>query len=232
MLADYRLGHKQKTKRGRKRRTLLIVAGLSILLIGSAILISNKLKPKTQLVQAHAVTNKVSYDQAAIKHYDEGDFGIDLPAAWQPVPRPPGPYNSFSWQRSDHSTNGEEITVYEDTIPANFAVNKVVIVDPGVDRVSTKGGVSDNCSTYTKNVSQVNNQVGAPARWQGVDFLCDQANQERDVIGTSSTDGVNTLILQSPSKGTKHKFFFTYTNHSTNPDYTVFYNVLSSFTMQ
>jgi len=74
--------------------------------------------------------------------------------------------------------------------------------------------------------------VGASAKWQGIDFLCDQNNLERDVVGTSSLDGINTVSLNSPSGGGAHKFFFTYTNQSINGDYSVFTDAVTSFKMK
>ena len=228
----YRLGHRQPGRPKHRKKMLGIVFVSSVVVIAISTYIYLSFRPKTDLKQATAITTKVNYSGNSTRHYDEPDFTIDLPSSWQLIPRPAGPYKSFTWQRSDHGTNGEEITVYQDTIPQNFAVNRVLIVEPDVSKLTLKGSASDNCSTYTKNMAQTNNQFGAPAKWQGVDFLCDQSNQERDVIGTSSTDGVNTVILQSPHNGLKHKFLFSYTNHSINPDYTVFYTALGSFELK
>ena len=46
-----------------------------------------------------------------------------------------------------------------------------------------------------------------------------------------STDGVNVVILHSQNGPQTHKFFFTYTDYSNNPDYTIFYNALQSLKM-
>jgi hypothetical protein len=105
--------------------------------------------------------------------------------------------------------------------------NRVLIIHGESDHLGTDGSVSDNCSTFTGGTSK----SSTPAKWEGVAFLCDQANQQRDVVGTSSTDGVNVVLLKSPGNGAMHKYFFTYTDYSINSDYTVFYNALNSFRM-
>ncbi len=210
---------------------MIIIVIIMILTIVAVSWALHALKPKTTIHQAKPVEAKISYDTKT-KHFDEGDFTVDFPLDWQLKPRPVGPYKSFTWQSSDRITDGQIIVFYEDTIPINFAVNRVLIVDGEVDHLILDGAASDNCSKYTNGVSPKAYQVGAPAKWQGIEFLCDQANQQRDTIGTSSTDGINTVVLKSPGSGTAHKFFFTYTDNAINPDYSVFYNVLNSFRMQ
>jgi len=53
------------------------------------------------------------------------------------------------------------------------------------------------------------------------------ANYVRDVVGTSSAEGVNTLGVSGP--GGTHKYFFVYTDHSGEPDYNTFTQALQSF---
>jgi hypothetical protein len=229
----YQLGQgPQKDRKRRRRRRLfwLILLLVIILLTVIAIVaVRHRLKPKVVIKQAAAITTQVNYDSQT-KQYNEPDFSISLPTGWQLIPRPPGPYQSYTWNASSDGT-GEAFTVYEDTIPTNLAVNRVLIVQGESDRLQIVGQISDNCSNFTKDVSANPDAVGAAAKWQGVDFYCDQSNTERDVAGTSSTDGINTVILKSQLTGAAHKFFFTYTDDSVNPDYSVFENALSSLRM-
>jgi hypothetical protein len=226
----YQVGKHPKRRR-RKVFAWLIVLVVIIGVVGAGVAYAkDRLKPETKITQAHAVTQKVSYD-VKTKHYDEGDFVIDMPGGWTPQPRPAGPYKSFTWQSPDRGGGGQVITIYEDTIPAHFAVNRVLIVRAEGDSVSQDGSVSDNCAGYTNGAPSQGN-LGTPAKWQGVAFLCDTANQQRDVIGTSSTDGVSTVVLKSPGTGVVHKLLFSYTDYAINPDYTVFYDAIRSFHMQ
>lgn len=226
----YRAGHRTKRVNKRRRRLirLSILVIIIVLLVIAGLIIKSHLKPKTQITQSRPITSHVSYGTKS-KHYDEPDFGIDLPSNWQPEPRPVGPYQSYSWQVSDNGSKGQEIEIFEDVIPVNYAVNRALIVEGQTDHVLLQGSASDECSTFTKNIAPGPN--GVQAKFNGVDFLCDQNNQERDSIGTSSADGVNTVVLRSPGTGKSHKFFFTYTNHAINPDYSLFYNAISSFKM-
>lgn len=203
-----------------------------LLLLGIAYyVLHHTLAPDTKVKQSAAINTVINYNKMT-KKYDEPDFTIELPQSWSPIDRPAGPYKTFTWQSSDRVTDGQQIEVYQDVIPENFAVNRVLIVAGNNDRLSLDGAVSDNCLTFTKDGSNTAYQVGAPAKWQGISFLCDQDNRQRDVVGTSSTDGINTVILTSQNNGTKHKFFFTYTDYAINPDYSVFYNTLNSLRMK
>ena len=225
----YQAGQPQKIKRRRWLRWVVIVIIILLLLL-LGLWIRNYFKPDTSIHQSAAKTTKISFTSKT-KHYDEGDFGIDLPATWQPLSRPPHTYNSFTWQSPDRVSDGQQIEIYEDTIPVKFASNRALIVSGEGDHLSLESGVSDNCSQYTVQTHTTPNTVGVLAKWNNVFFLCDQGNTQRDVVGTSSTDGINTVILQSQRNGKKHKFFFTYTDYSQSADYTVFTDAITSLKM-
>ena len=221
-----------RRKKWRKRiiRTIIFVIFV-VAVVYAVFYILDMLKPKTTIKQSNAVTTKVGYVEKTTK-YDTTNFTIDIPKEWKQMPRPAGSYKSFTWQTSDSGTDGQVFTIYEDTIPVNFAANRVLIVRGETDHLVEEGSASDNCIKYTVNGQAKPGQVGAPAKWQGVDFLCDQNNMQRDVIGTSSLDGINTVILRGALSGT-HKYFFSYSNYNVaNPDYAPFYNALNSLRMK
>ncbi len=76
------------------------------------------------------------------------------------------------------------------------------------------------------------NQLGVPASYQGVNFLCDQRAQPRIVTGIASPDGINTINLKSRTTGAVHKFFVSYIDHDNISDYTVFYDAIKSLRLQ
>ncbi len=224
----YRITNQRKFRQRRSRFWL----GFTMVFLGLAIFglvqFLHSLHQTSVITTSKPVTTKVSY-QGKTKHYNEGDFTIDIPAEWQAVPRPPYTYQSFTWRTTDKS-NAVEIEIYEDTIPANFAVNRALIVHGDIGHLELTGQVSDNCEKYTKDLTSNQAELGVPAKWQNVDFLCNRNTSARDVIGTSSSDGINTVVL-STSGGKTHKFFFTYTDNQISPDYTIFYNALATFSM-
>lgn len=228
----YKLGrrhHPERDQRRHHRRRNIIILLIVLLLGLGGLWIKANLKPKTVIHQAKAVKTSVSFNNSN-KLYNEGDFSIQIPASWQPVPRPPASYNSYTWETSDSGTDDQQITVYEDNYPDHFAVNRALIVEGEVDHLKLDDPASDHCQNFTRTGTGDYGQIGFLAKWLGVTFLCDSNNPVRDVIGTSSTDGVNTVVLRT-SQGVSHKFFFTYTDAQLQPDYSVFYNALQSFQM-
>jgi hypothetical protein len=115
-----------------------------------------------------------------------------------------------------------------DTIPTNIGVNRVLPVQGEGSRVIPTT-VSDTCADFTGD--KVPGNQNTPAKWGGIDFLCDLANYERDVVGTSSSDGVNTVKVTGATTGT-HQIFFTYTDNGATPDFTIFVNAVTSFRMK
>jgi hypothetical protein len=67
-----------------------------------------------------------------------------------------------------------------------------------------------------------------PGKWQGVNFICDLPNYLREVAGTGSADGINMVSVTGPAGG-KHAYFFTYTDHTVQPDFSIFRTIISSF---
>jgi hypothetical protein len=54
------------------------------------------------------------------------------------------------------------------------------------------------------------------------------ANPLRNTVGTGSKDGLNTVIVQSPTSR-PHHYFFTYTENNDKPNYNIFSAALNSF---
>lgn len=223
--------NQQKKKRRRRLLWFLLFVIFVTAIVVAVVIILNMLKPKTVIKQANPTETKVAYEDKTIK-YDQPHFTIEILKDWKQMPRPAGSYNTYTWKTSDSGTDGEVLTVYEDTIPVNFAVNRVLIVRGETDHLVLDGTASDNCVKYTRDGQSSPGQSGAPAKWQDVNFLCDVNNKQRDTIGTSSLDGVNTVILKGTTAGT-HKYFFSYSNYNAaNPDYQPFYNALNTLRMK
>lgn len=189
------------------------------------------LKPNTQITQSKAVNSVIRYDNK-VKRHELPNFSIEIPANWQLAPREPGPFQSYTWKISDRGTDGQKIEIFEDSIPPAYAVNRALIVAGEGENLSINGEASDNCTAYTRGVATGPNNPTVIAKWQGTEFLCDLTNTGRNIVGTSSSDGVNKVILRSNGSGQRHTYFFVYSATSLNPSYEVFYNALRSLKMQ
>lgn len=224
----YRIANRHKTRRRRSRFWLGFTLFFLAIVAFGLVQFLQSLHQTTVVSASKAVITKVSY-QGKVKHYNEGNFSIDIPSDWQPAPRPPYTYQSYTWRTTDKA-DAIQIEIFEDTIPTNFAVNRALIIDGAGNHLELTGQASDNCVKFTNDTSGGQAGLGVKAKWQNIDFLCDRTTTTRDTIGTSSADGINTVVLKG-SDGTSHKYFFTYTDNQLSPDYTVFYNALSSFSM-
>lgn len=224
----YRIGERRKDRRKQAVKTGFIVFGVLLASVGAYNLLRQFLQPDSIVKQSAAVTTSIDFKKATQK-YDEPNFTIEIPTGWKQVQQQASLYKSYAWQSNNTVTDGQLIEIYEDTIPVNFAVNRVLVVAGDGPHLSLAGTVSDNCLTFTQNNIGPTNAFGTPARWQGASFWCDQNNTQRDVVGTSSTESINTVTLTSETGKGTHKYFFTYTNHAINADYSVFYNALNSF---
>lgn len=222
----YRLGTRE---RKRKRRLVWLAAGLGgVLIIAVGLLIIHLLRPTTTIKQAAAVTTKVAATSQPTKVFNEGIFSISVPSDWRLASHEQQPYNIYTWESDPKKSTSQQLQIYVDSTPANFAVNRALAIEASGSQLSVLGEASDNCSEFTKGSATT---VGTRAKWQGIDFLCDLANYERDVIGTVSGDGINTVVLKAPN-GATHQLFFTFTERGVNGNYAPFYNALDSFKLQ
>lgn len=225
----YRAGARPKNKKRRRRIWLIVILLLILISWFSYGAIKKAATPKSEIKQAQATYKKIDYSKKT-QTFSNEYFEIELPATWRSINQSSGSYKTFSYQ-SNNGSDGQIMQIFIDTIPVNFAVNRALIVKSQGEKVSVESPISDNCTAYTKNAANVG-QYGAAARWQGVDFLCDMANTLRNVIGTSSVDGVNTVNLSSPSTGRQYKVFFTDTANGINPDYNTFVSAVNSFRLK
>jgi hypothetical protein len=227
----YRVGNRERTHR---KRTVILITLICLILaaiVVSGIRLEKLLRPNTVLTQSAAVVTDVRLATPPTRSFDLGIFTISLPTTWQEVVGETTPYHIYRFEGGIGKPDEEQLEIYQDTIPKNFAVNAVLPVTSDGNRLGPMVMVSDNCADFTKPISGTTAYSGTAAEWAGTNFLCDLSNPERDVVGTSSPSGINTVTLIGSQSGT-HTFFFSYTNDSISPDYTNLYNALISFRLK
>jgi hypothetical protein len=221
----YHLGRRE---RHNQKIQILIVLLCVIILVGTLIFILYKaLQPTTYLGEGPTTTTHVSIPKAKTKTIKASIFEMQLPTDWQQV-ETHEPFSPLTWHGTTKDDNARQLQIYVDNLPTNQGINRMLPVrSDGADIVATDS-ISDNCVNFTdKNTTNVSTGL-APARWSGVGFWCDMANYERNLVGTSSPDSINSVSVTGPTKGV-HKFFFVYTDHSSQADYTPFTDMLTSF---
>lgn len=219
----YRLGEVEHSH----RRFYAGLLGFILLLALGGVVAFYFLQPNTDLgTPPPTVTTHVSYDTTKLTTFNEPLFTMDLPDGWKPtthstdIPRP-----AYTWQGTVKDDTARWMSVYVDQDVSKLAVNRELAVQANGKSVNVLSDVSDNCTTFTGASSQ--NYGSTPAKWQGFDFLCDSGNYMRDVVGISSSDGMNVVALTGTSGS--HHLFFTYTDNSPSADYSIFINAIRSF---
>lgn len=218
--------HAHKTRRPHPWRWLALI----LVLTGTGLWYGlNQLESDTVLSTPKTIVKEIDVD-SAVDSYQKGAFSIDLPKGWQFMSKYENVYTIYRFKSTLSGDPGNRtIDVYEDSNLPNFAVNRmvpVVATETG-GLVTDTAQVSENCTAYTTgNLSGPT--VGKTAKWQGIEFLCDMGNTLRNVVGTGSTDGLNTVNVKTPTSR-NHKYFFTYTDNNINPDFGIFIKALNSF---
>lgn len=225
-MENYHIGKRNVSHRKR----YMVLASISVIVIAAGVVVArNFIKADTTISPPPpAVITKVTATDGPTRRFNEGSFTISLPTDWVFVSHQTAAYNIYSWHNGRADPGVQQLQIYLDTIPANLGVNRVLPVQAeGNHIVPTE--VSDTCADFTGD--KVPGSPTTPAKWEDINFLCDLANYERDVVGTSSAQGINTVTLTGPTTGT-HKLFFAYTDNSATPDFTIFTDAVQSFRLK
>lgn len=231
MDARYRLGHRP----GRRRRTrVLIVLLVAFVIIGIIVALivadlrHNQAKPVSTKGQTVVQAADDTIEKLVV---DKPEFTMELPGDWKEIAhQATAREHSITWQATRQHEDNRYLKIFIDTIPATQSVNRLVPISILSGSLSI-GDISDNCATFTQggtqNAGVAQHLTDAPAKWHGVDFICDLARITDNEVGAGSTDGINTIAIKG-AQGT-HRYFFLYTDRNIHPDYTIFYNALKSF---
>lgn len=221
----YRLGH-------RKSHHYIIAGAVAVLAVGltaAGVVVSRSIfQPHTVITQARPVTHTVLGDEVHMQQVSKSIFTFTIPADWHNVEPPHIAYTVYSWAGTTGIGGAQRLDVYIDNVPLNFAANRLQPVAANGDHFDVIGSTSDNCTAFTARVPDSVNTGNAPSKWTGVNFLCDVANYERDVVATGSAEGINIATLHGTTSG-GHRVLLVYTDNNPSPDYTVFTNIIKSF---
>lgn len=217
----------------RRHRRWAVACLVIILVLSATIWLKHALHTTTTISPAPpAAVHNVSANTSPIQKIDESIFRLELPSDWklQSHQVQPEGTNIYTWQNTAGNAGVRSMSVYVDSTPSTLGVNHALLVQANGGGLSVQGDVSDNCSGFTSPTNGMP-ATASPAKWQGQPFLCDLGNYLRDVVGTVSVDGINKVYLTGQTAG-KHALFFTYTDNSINPDYSIFINALQSFQLK
>ena len=220
----YRLRHSS-----RHRHWILLCGGIAVIALAAfgVSRLPRLFSPDTSLTQAHPVIHHISSGARAIQQVTMKLFTVALPAGWTSVKAPDVPYTVYSWQGSGDDAD-RHLDIDIDSPPADLAVNRLLPVQANGDRLTVTGTASDTCSNFTDKSLEMPSTGTAPAKWAGVNFICDMANYERDVVAIGVPNTINAVTLEGATTGA-HRVLLVYTDNSGEPDYTVFSRIVQSF---
>jgi hypothetical protein len=219
----------------RLKRRLIIAAILAALLAAGGYYLYQEFKRQTQPVikNASGSSREQEIPNSETQRFDYETFAFAAPLDWKLIKHETAPYNLYSYRSSLKNADNRYLDIYIDKIPETMAVNKAITVRPQGKQLA-HGLVSENCTTLAaapaKSASGAK-PLSYTAKWDGAEFNCDNDNVMRNVVGTSAPGSVNKVTLAGPTTGS-HTVFFVYTDHNATPDYSIIYNILSSFTVK
>lgn len=225
----YRLGEPEKSSR-RGFRYIVIGLVLVTAVAASFMLFDARRNSKITVSTTPPQRSEVPLTTTPTKKITEPFFSLKLPQDFAEIERTAEP-RSITWQSTDKKTTARKLKVYIDNIPANLPLNRLQPVTVSGDKI-IPGDISDNCANFVGTTPMTPQLAGkvkpTPAKWQDISFICDLPNYLREVAGTG-TDGPGGPNLQLQGSQGTHRYLFIYTDHTNQPDFMIFKNILSSF---
>jgi hypothetical protein len=218
----YRLGEREHSH----RRLYITFTVFALLVLATVIGAKHFLTSNTQTSGSPAVVTTVSYEAPKTQQVAGSTFTMNIPAGWKQVSNNNAvPSPTYTWRGTSGEDRSRWISLYVGMKLPGVAVNRALHIQSNGAGINVISGTSDNCTSFT---GQNNSSSGIQqAKWENITFLCDTGNYERDVVGTVSPDGLNTINVTGAHG--LHSYFFTYTDNTAQPDYTIFSGALASF---
>lgn len=232
MSNTYRYNHHSVTH----RRAFLIVVGITAVILGAVgfIIYRDISKNGNASVESEGriVGQVVGDNTVAGLKVDNELFSLELPEDWVELKTTDTKLEkSYSWQSTKENQSSRWIKLYVDRIPADIAVNRLLPVSVKGSALSI-GAVSDNCATFTEggtlDAHEASKLKPSPAQWQEVRFICDLPGVIDNKVGVSAPGEVNSIVMTGASGG-EHRYFFVYTDHTIQPNYTILKDAVESF---
>ncbi len=228
----YRYGH--GTSKRRPRKILFVVFGsIALLLILAGVVLLDLRKNTDSSIKGESrVVSQVFSDNTQKIDIEEPFYTFELPADWKEIKRNENAmYDNVTWQATAKDKQNRFLTIYVDRIPTDLPINRIVTVR-AVGPSLNHNDVSDNCANFTVGGTQdgkiISGSKPIPTKWNKVDFLCNLPQAVDNQVGTGAEGSRNSVTVTGPTKGT-HTYFFVYIDRNFQPDYTILYDALSSF---
>ena len=223
----YRLG--EPLAHYHKRIVWVVVIAVVLVTVIAFLLVHYLVRANMAIGPTPPATTTSVASGVATKTLDEPLFTIALPTDWQLAASMSSP-SMYRFVATAKPDNARWLDVYVDSVPNNFAMNRMLPVQANGTGITVIGTVSDNCVNFTGPGVTVGSGT-APAKWEGITFTCDTGNYIRDVVGIGTGTADNSVALTSTDKGT-HKFYFVYTDNDASADYTLFTSALKTFQLK
>ncbi len=202
----------------------VVVAAL-VLVPAAIVLIASREKPSV-VSRTTGETRRITKDQGYVA-IEESKFILKIPPDWsRDTTRTTG--SLIVYKSGGTTDQARMLEIYSGAIPETFNSTRLLPVAHASGGIKT-GQVSERCHNFTKpkeGFGGARVSPPLPSAWQGITFTCNFSSQLNIAATANSATGYRTEIKGPTSSGS---YTFVYTDHSGNPDFSIFSSILQSF---
>lgn len=223
----------RRVQKPKKRYRVLKVTTVFVIVFGAiAALLWFLSRPSLVKDESDGAVRSAKLQDVPKKHITENYYEFDVPSDWKEKSRKTYPYSVITWEGKARESIGRSLDIYVDTIPDKVYVNRLIPIAGAGDHLDVDKP-SPNCATFQNKYAKLKPVQTAKLKpvkmkWLNVEFICDLPNELREVMGASSTEGLNQVTVTGAKQG-KHRYYFVYTDHGSHQDDSVFPAILRSF---
>jgi hypothetical protein len=221
--------HSQNVHRHVRRKRRLAKSGVLLLLLligGLAFLFRDVFKePEIDARESGEVRSVSKLD--GYKLFEEDNFTLLLPNEW--IKAPDSSATITKYQSRDKTHAQRQLDIYtEGSLPVGFDTIRALNVNSDQGKIYP-GLLSERCYTFTKPKEGFGENLVSPSQpsvWQGANFSCNFSKILNYVTTVNTETGFITKISGPTRAGA---YTFVYTDHTSRPDFSIFFNILRSF---
>lgn len=161
--------------------------------------------------------------------FEEDSFSFSAPDGWiQVEPEKNVSSNHYMYRGDGAHISARSIEVYVGKLPANVHFNRLMLVQDDGARGIKPIKESEDCYLYANENGRAGDYIHSPTdvKWENITFTC-HPSHNLNYVGIGTIDGGQGFAVGD--EGLQQSFYIVYTDHTIQPDNTIFKDILKSF---
>lgn len=216
-----------KQEHRHKRAIITSVAVLGLVLFGAVFIFIDNLSTG-EIEQAPGTVLTIS-DDNRYTYFDDNNFGFRIFGKWERAIEQLGNHTVYRYRNVEIENTARSLDIYIGGGPATLPATRALGAKETDDRFEV-GDLSPPCHSFVNPALKPSSPSVQPpdqkTAWLGLSFLCNFSTLQNIVLAVSAESG---YVLDLKGRNTSGSYTFVYTDHTVQPNLSIFGQALASF---